>query len=234
MIISLMQPYLFPYLGYFQLMAASEVFVVYDDAQYMKGGWINRNRILVDHVPRWLTLPVRHAAHTLEIRAREYDGGVQERRRFMEQLSRAYAKAPNAPATLRIVESIMAFQSSNVATFNANALQVLADLLGLRAKMKWSSDISKEHANGATERVLAVCRAFDADTYLNSIGGRPLYDRTTFDSQGICLRFVEPHLAPYCNSRGEFVPALSILDVLMHNDLETVSRMVRDFRVVLP
>jgi hypothetical protein len=229
-IVSIMQPYLFPYLGYFQLMAASQIFVVYDDVQFIKGGWIHRNRILLNGTPVWMTLPVASAAHTVEIRDREYIAG-EHRAKLLRRIHGAYRRAPQFAPTMTLVEKILALPTSSVAELNTCALREIAGLLGIAAKIVISSSIEKDSNTHGAARVASICKRLGATAYLNSIGGLELYDPRFFREHGLSLLFLEPQFTAYVQNSESFVPALSILDVLMHNAVATVRQMVRGFQI---
>jgi hypothetical protein len=229
-IVSIMQPYLFPYLGYFQLMAASQVFVVYDDVQFIKGGWIHRNRILLNGTPVWMTLPVASAPHTVEIRDRAYIAG-EHRGKLLRRLHGAYRTAPQFGVTMALVERILAVPTSNVAELNTCALREIAELLGIAARIVISSSLEKDRNIHGPERVAGICKGLGATAYLNSIGGLDLYDPRFFRDRGLTLLFLEPQFTAYMQNSEGFVPALSILDVLMHNDVATVRQMVQRFQI---
>jgi hypothetical protein len=123
MIISIMQPYFFPYIGYFQLIAQSDVFVFYDDVQYIKGGWVNRNRILRNGEPCWLTLPVRKEAFRLAINQRSYELERATVGRVLRRIAAAYLKAPRFEVIFPCVEELVNFGDANVAAFNMNLIE---------------------------------------------------------------------------------------------------------------
>src|SRR6185437_10468430 len=126
MIIGIMQPYFFPYIGYFQLIAHCDVFVLHDDVQYIKGGWINRNRILVNHRAVWITFPVLRAAHHCNIRDRYYSSDPEDRNRLLRRIAGAYRTSPCFGQVYPLIEEIMAFRNTNVAAFNTNLIQCVA------------------------------------------------------------------------------------------------------------
>jgi hypothetical protein len=109
MIASIMQPYLFPYVGYFQLLRNSDIFVAYGDVHYMKGGWINRNNILVNCSPSLLSLPVISASYTLQIKERSYQLDESSIEKVLRKIESAYRKAPNFDATFELISGIMAY-----------------------------------------------------------------------------------------------------------------------------
>lgn len=227
MIVSIMQPYLLPYIGYFQLIAASDVFVIYDDVQYMKGGWINRNRILLNGGPRWLTMPVAHSPlHTL-IRDKSYLRGRAADTKVTGLVDQAYRRAPRFAAGRALAAELFASDEANVAAFNARSIQLVCGELGLRTEILRSSELGRDATLSGQAAVLDICRRMGASQYLNAPGGVGLYRAEDFAGAGIDLRFLAPRLPAYDQFGGEHVPNLSVLDALMFcapSDLATLLR----------
>jgi hypothetical protein len=229
--VALMQPYLFPYVGYFQLMAGCDLFVVRDEVQYIRGGWINRNRILLDGRPRWLTLPVAAADHRLPINRRTYLLDARVLRHIRRQLEAAYRQAPHFRATMNVVDEVLACEDANVARFNVHALRRVAAHLGIHTPLQLGSALPPSDMHGAS-RVIEMCRQLGATTYVNAIGGVQLYRAEAFAAAGLALRFVASSPSPYVQFHSSFVPGLSIIDVLMFNDRSAVTGMLGAFRPV--
>lgn len=225
--VAIMQPYFFPYIGYFQLMKAVDVFVFYDDAQYMKGGWVNRNRVLVDGKPHWFTVPIEKAAHVLPINKRTYAADEKIRARLLKTVEGIYARAPFFEDTFRLVENAFSLASDNVAEFNSSSLVHCADKFGITVTFVASSSLG-ESAKGGQERVLDICRRIGATVYVNPIGGRLLYDGAAFEKEGIQLEFLRPRLLPYAQFGAEFCPGLSIIDMAMFTSFEGVAERLKD------
>ena len=225
--VAIMQPYFFPYIGYFQLMKAVDIFVFYDDAQYMKGGWVNRNRLLVDGKPHWFTVPIEKAAHVLPINKRTYAADEKVRARLLKSVKGIYARAPFFEDTYRLVEDAFGIASENVAEFNVGSLIRCADKIGIEAEFVASSSLG-ESAAGGQERVLDICRRIGATVYVNPIGGRSLYDGAAFANEGIQLEFLRPRLDPYVQFGNEFCPGLSIIDMAMFTGFEGIAERLMD------
>jgi hypothetical protein len=230
--VAIMQPYFFPYLGYFQLIAASDAFLVLDDAKYAKHAWINRNRLLLDGAPHWFTLPVATASHLAPINARRFRSGRGDRERVLAQLENAYRRAPRFAETFALVEGILADAEDNVAAFNTRQLRTLAQVLGIATPILVASELPDPPAGAGQERVLALCERLGADRYVNSIGGVALYAADAFAARGIELRFLQSQAPAYAQLGAPFVPALSIIDVLMFNDVATVRGMLEQFTLL--
>jgi hypothetical protein len=233
-IVSIMQPYFLPYVGYFQLIAASDLFVLYDEAQYMKGGWINRNRILLQGQPHWLTVPIAHDSVTAPINARRYRLDAQERRRLNAVLHAAYARAPQAEAALPLLAEALACPDDNVARFNAHALKRLCDALDIRTPMVRASELDRDRALRGQEAVIDMASRLGARTYLNPPGGVDLYAPEAFAARGIDLAFLSPRPPAYPQFGGEPAPNLSIADVLMFCEGPRLAEQLAAYDIVSP
>ena len=227
MIAAIMQPYLLPYIGYFQLIAAADVFVVYDDVQYMRGGWINRNRILLNGAPHWLTLPVVHSGEVrTQIRDTRYQLSQGALRKLSGQLDAAYRKAPRAAAVKPLLDAILATPEPNVALFNEAAIRAVCDALRIGTKIVRASEIGRDAALTGQDAVIDICRRLGADHYLNAAGGVDLYQADAFAEQGLRLSFIASHAPPYRQFAAPFVANLSIADVLMFCEPDRLAQQV--------
>lgn len=225
--VAIMQPYFFPYLGYFQLIAAADTFVLYDDSQYIKNGWSNRNRIAIRGEAHFLTWPVEPGPSTASYRERRYAAGAQAK--LLKTIAQAYARAPQHGSAMPLIERLLGFEDLRVAAFNGHAVREIARHIGLDTDLVESSDITRGESGTAQAKVIAICRALGASTYVNPAGGRHLYERQGFADAGLQLRFLEPILRPYEQFGTAFVPGLSIIDLLMFNPADRVGAMARDF-----
>jgi hypothetical protein len=232
MIVSIMQPYFFPYIGYFQLIAQSDVFVILDDAQYIKGGWINRNRILRNGEPCWITLPVAHASHALPINQRSYQLTPKIRDRTRRQIESCYRKAPHFAKVFPLVREVLDCEDANVATYNENLITRVCERLQLRTRMVRSSELGARGSMIGQDRVIDLCKRLGATHYVNPIGGTVLYKSNEFAQQRLELSFLESTVTPYPQFGDAPVRSLSIIDVMMFNDDQRIATMLREFRLV--
>jgi hypothetical protein len=220
-----MQPYLFPYIGYFQLINAVDRFVVYDDVAFIKQGWVNRNRILINGQPAYFTVPVRHASSFVCIHDTVIDDNRQNERwieKTLKSIDHAYRRAPEFARVFPIVEAVLRKPTTRVAELAVASLRAVADLLDIRTEwVEESAHYGNAHLIGE-DRVLAICKAEGATDYVNASGGRELYSRDRFASEGVHLHFVQPRAVEYRQFHHPFVPWLSIIDVLMFNPRDTV------------
>jgi WbqC-like protein family len=223
--LAIMQPYLFPYLGYFQLMHAVDRFVVYDDVPFIRQGWINRNRLLVNGGPSFFTVPIKHASSFRLIGDTLIDDQGQHERwseKLLKSFTNAYRRAPEFASVFPLIEGVFQQKPARIADLARSSLYAVARFLDLRTSFVDSSSVyGNAHLKGE-ERVRAICAAEGATRYVNAHGGRGMYASERFAAQGVNLSFVEPRPIEYQQFGGPFVPDLSIIDVLMFNSVETV------------
>lgn len=221
-----MQPYFFPYLGYFQLIDAADVFVSYDDVAYIPRGWINRNFVLMGCKPLRVTVPVTGASQNVRI----CDVALSPQpwqRRFLKTLHHAYGKAPHFQAIYALTETVVSRAHASIAELALDSIRAVLDHLGLRKSLRPTSrGYDNAHLKGA-ERILDICRIEAASQYVNLPGGRALYDADHFAARDIGLSFVQMEPVRYPQFQCDFVPNLSILDVLMFNDRDAVLEHLR-------
>ncbi len=188
--VAVMQPYLLPYLGYWQLMASADLFVLYDDVQYVRGSWMNRNRILVDGRPAWFTLPVARAPLRTSIGATglgaSHAAAVATIHRRVEQ---AYRSAPALQDGLRILDH--SFQADDTMLLQPvlRSIDAVRDVLGLVTPMVRSSALAYDRSLPREARLIELCRVVGGEEYLSLSGGRRLYRPVAFAAAGLRLRF---------------------------------------------
>jgi len=223
--LAIMQPYLFPYIGYFQLLSSVDRFVVYDDVSFIKQGWINRNRMLINGEAAFFTVPLEHRSSAVTIRDTRISDAPQHRRwpeKLMKSFDNAYRRAPEFLPTRPLVELVLARATSRIADLALDSIRTIAQRLEIRTPIvATSTTYGNAHLHGE-DRVLAICKAEKASRYVNLSGGRTLYSRERFAAEGIELCFIEPAPIEYRQFGDSFVPSLSIVDVLMFNPVERV------------
>jgi hypothetical protein len=223
--LAIMQPYFLPYIGYFQLIAAVDTFIVYDNIKYTKKGWINRNRWLQNGSDATFTLPLEKASDFLDINQRKIAGDF-DRRKFLNQLKGNYAKAPHFESTFVLVEKLLPQPDRNLFDLLLHSLVSVCQHLNILTKIQVSSTIAADHSLKGQDRVLDLCRAMQADTYINAIGGTALYSERDFANAGMDLRFIRSAPIEYPQFDAPFVPWLSIVDVLMFNPVSRVQEFL--------
>lgn len=219
--VGIMQPYFLPYIGYYQLIAGVDVFVIYDNIKYTKKGWINRNRFLQNGKEEIFSIPLKKDSDSLNIDKRELANEFN-RIKLMNQFRGAYGSAPFFIQINKLVERIIFYEESNLFGFLHNSLIEVCQYLRIDTKILVSSDIEIDSSLKSQAKVLAICTSLGADTYINPIGGVDLYSKSNFKSHGIDLRFIRCKPFEYKQFGDDFLPWLSIVDVLMFNSVETI------------
>ena len=219
--VAIMQPYFFPYVGYFQLIGAVDLFIVYDNIKYTKKGWINRNRMLQSGKDVMFSLPLRSDSDSLDIRDRALASDFN-RDKFLNQLRGAYSRAPNFAEAFPMLERAVRHEDANLFAYLHQALIRTCKHLGLTTPIRISSTVEIDHGLKNQDKVIGLAKAVGATTYVNAIGGLDLYDRETFKANGLGLEFIRSSPFEYQQFGDPFVPWLSIIDVLMFNPLASV------------
>jgi hypothetical protein len=228
--IAMMQPYLFPYLGYFQLIAAVDTFVLGDDLQYTRSGWINRNRILHNGEARLITFPLKKTSRDAAINQRELiDNFQDEIIRLLRILSLNYAKAPYRSEVLPLLERLMLYPHSNLARYAEHSIRELCTHLEIDTPIVRASDLQLPTPIDKQDRVIQTARKFGAKHYINFIGGLDLYCPDYFARHGLQLHFHRIEDITYRQLKQPFVANLSIIDVLMFNSVEQVRQWLPKF-----
>lgn len=222
-----MQPYLFPYIGYFQLIGAVDQFVIYDTAKYTKKGWINRNRFLREGEPVTFTLPLEKDSDLLDIRERRVAASFAPER-LCAQIAGAYRRAPHVGETMPLIEAALTYEGGNLFDHLRHALTLTCAHLAIDTPIRIASQIEGVTPLRRQDRVLDICERLGATTYINPIGGTALYDPGAFARRGIALRFLRARPFAYAQFGHPFVPWLSILDVMMFNPRAGIGPLLRD------
>lgn len=225
--LGIMQPYFLPYIGYFQLIASVNQFIVYDNIKYTKKGWINRNRMLLNDTDAMFSLPLKKGSDSLDVVARDLATEF-DRIKLLNQFKGAYGRAPQFELTYPVLERIVQHEDANLFRYIHHSIVRLCEYLGIKTEIRISSELAIDHDLRGQDKVLALCKAAGADTYINTIGGVELYAKDDFRNQGIDLQFIKARPFEYVQFGAPFVPWLSIVDVLMFNPLNTVRSYINE------
>lgn len=226
--IAIMQPYLFPYIGYFQLICAVDTFVIFDDVNFIKRGWINRNRILLDGKERLFTLSLEKASQNKLINQIAILGGQEHREEILKLMHHAYGKAPEYGRVYPLIREIVNNGNPNLCEFIEFSLKRIAEFLGIDTGFVCSSQIAKNGALKGQDRIINICKRLNADQYINPIGGTELYDKIEFDQKSIKLFFLNTKNIAYRQFKNDFIPNLSIIDVLMFNPKKKICEFLNE------
>lgn len=220
-----MQPYFFPYMGYFQLIATVDLFIVYDNIKYTKKGWINRNRMLQNGKDVMFSLPLKHDSDKLDVCDRELAADFSCDK-LLNQFKGSYHRAPYFSQTFPLIEQVVRHQDPNLFRFLHHSIVKTCEHLGIATEIRISSGIAINHDLKNQDKVLALCTALGASTYVNAIGGRELYSKQVFSDKGITLKFINSLPFEYVQYGDPFMPWLSIIDVMMFNSLPVVQQQI--------
>jgi WbqC-like protein family len=223
--LAIMQPYFFPYIGYFQLIAAVDMFILYDNIKYTKKGWISRNRMLQNGKDAMFSLSLKSDSDSLDVCERELAADFN-RDKLLNQFNGAYRRAPYFAQTFPLVEQIVRHEDTNLFRFLHHSIVRTCEHLGIATEIRISSGIAIDHDLKNQDKVLALCEALGATTYVNAIGGMELYSKETFREKGIELKFIKSKPFEYAQFGDAFVPWLSIIDVMMFNPLDTIQTCI--------
>jgi hypothetical protein len=232
--LAIMQPYLFPYLGYFQLLSSVDKFVIYDDVAFMKQGWINRNRILVGGRASRFSVPLRTASSFKRINDTEVDPASYDRwlRSFFSTVDQSYRRAPCFGPVRHLLTAVFEDFAGSIASLALRSVTGTVEYLGLRTAIVPSAHEYNNDSLKGQERVIDVCKKENADAYINPIGGQNLYTHGEFAAHGIALHFVRSRPVIYRQFADHFTPDLSIIDVMMFNSPDRLGALLSQFDLV--
>lgn len=230
--LAIMQPYFFPYIGYWQLINAVDRFVIYDDVNYIKGGWINRNQILINGSPSYITLPLNQASAYKRICDLSLQSSKEWRGKLLKTIELTYRKASQFSKVYPIIENAINYKTENLSEYLVHQLKTISAFININTEFVISSSIYKnDHLNGQN-RVLDICAQERATTYINPKGGQTLYDFSAFANKGIDLQFIVMNAMPYKQKSEIFTPYLSIIDALMEVPATEFECHLNDFSLI--
>lgn len=228
--IGIMQPYFFPYLGYWQLMNAVDTYVMLDDVSFIKRGWINRNQIKGPNGPLKVDIQIRDISQNKNINEHTLFRDEKHNAKMFKTLEMCYHKAPYYADTMALIQRVMNCGEENLARFLAFGIREIARYLGMNTNFYFSSELEKDNSLKAQDRILEICSVLGADTYINAIGGRELYHAEDFEKRGMKLYFLKmDEDIVYEQGKGEFLPSLSIIDVMMYNSPKGIQELLNCF-----
>lgn len=231
--LAIMQPYFLPYIGYFQLLNAVDEFVVYDNIEFTKRGWIQRNRILVNGSASMFSLPLKKASDYLDIRERQLSNSFsRERVSILRRIESAYSKSPYFVSVIPVIEQCFNYENLNLFEFIYNSLLVVCKYLSITTEIRISSELASDHDLKGQDRVISICQGLLADHYINAINGRVLYRKEAFAEKGIQLSFIKSEPIVYPQFDNEFVPSLSIIDVMMFNRVGKIQEYLKLYELI--
>ncbi len=224
-----MQPYLFPYIPYWQLIHSVDVFVVYDDVNYIVRGFINRNYILERGKPKLFTLNTQGASQNRKINQVSVGGNAEK---LTKNFYHQYRKAPYFESTMNIISELLLNNEKKLSRYITATLKKICTYLSINTKFIDSSEVFNNAGLRETERIVDICKQLDAEVYINPIGGRILYSKDEFAEKGLQIFFIESNPVVYKQFQNLFVPNLSIIDAMMFNPPEAIHEFVESYQLV--
>lgn len=229
-----MQPYFLPYIGYFQLINAVDKFVVYDDVNYIKKGWINRNFINIGNEKHLVTVPLSNSSQNQKINGVKLS--EEEYLNWLTKLKKtifhAYRKAEFFMEVSELIYDVLNNPPEYISELNFILIKRICKNIGIETNFVQTATIYRNQGKKGQDRIVDICKKEDADTYINPIGGRDLYSKEVFANHGIELFFIKFTEIRYKQLGNGFVDNLSILDVMMHNSVEVVKRLINRYELV--
>lgn len=230
--LGIMQPYFVPYIGYWQLMNAVDEYVIYDDVNFIKGGWINRNRILVNGEAKYFNIPMLGASPFKFINEVGVNNEQSIINKNLRMIENAYSKAPYYKEVYPILEHILNCKKENLAEYITESFRIICDYLGITTKLIVSSTLDKNCELKGQDKVLSICEILGATEYYNAIGGQELYSFDDFKKQNVKLSFLKTDDIIYEQFGKEFQANLSIIDVMMFNSKERVQEFLNLYSMI--
>ena len=228
--LGIMQPYFLPYIGYWQLIKAVDKYVVYDDVNFINKGWVNRNKMLLNGRDFMFNIILLGASQNKLIS--EIDV-AEDQRKLLKTIESAYKKAPCYDIVLPLIKNIIEHEDKNLARYVGNSIMKVAEYMDINTEIVYSSDVKEKNCNlRAQEKILHICELLSATEYINAIGGQELYDKNVFEANNVKLQFLRTEIIPYKQFNNEFVPFLSILDVMMFNSVKEIKLMLDKYELI--
>jgi len=237
--LAVMQPYFFPYIGYFQLMNAVDEFILFDDVQYIDRGWINRNRILSPSLENeflYVIVPLQKHNHNDLVRNIKISYSDDWIKKILGQLT--YYKKIRATYysdVIKILDKVFKNNIESIVQLNLHSLKVLAEYLDIKTKLSISSEYGFDYTSvkGPGDWALEISKQKNANTYINPLGGKELFDTNKFAQNNIKFNFLKPKAIDYKQSKRNFVPWLSIIDVMMFNSKKKIIEMLNEYELLV-
>lgn len=230
--LGLMQPYFFPYIGYWQLINAVDKYVIFDDVNFIKGGWVNRNHVLNNGARMLINVRTHSASSNQHINLIEVADDRTYYIKILKTLRNMYSRAPYFADAYPIIERILNQEEKNLARYLEFGIRQVCDYMSINTEIIVSSSIEKNNALRGQAKVIEVVKKSGADEYINAIGGQTLYSYEDFATQGIKLKFLRTEEIEYQQFKKDFVPNLSIIDIMMFNSKEEIKNMLGMYKLI--
>jgi len=254
-ILSAKQPYFLPHLAYYQVISAVDKYIIYSNINFIRHGWISRNRILMlNKGPSFFIVPLLHQSCNRKINEIRIDQSYNWQRKILKSVSWNYRKAPYFDETFPLIESVINHETDLIWELAAESTIRIASYLDIKTEIQTDNspyaelDLKLESNNYRDEeifrnlgihgyekkviRIIYIALTEKADIFIDSIGGRELYDPCIFRKHGIDFRFLNMNPVSYKQLSADFYPSLSIIDTLMNCGKEKTKELLKEYTLV--
>ncbi len=229
--VAIMQPYFFPYIGYWQLINIVDVFVIYDIGKFRPRGWINRNKIKLNGKEKYITIPI-HRSINLLIKDEKIIDAKSFRRKTERMLIYSYGKSKYYEEVKNSIIEGIKTDTDDLTEYLISCIKKICELINIETKIVLASELPIAYGTDAVSRITDICCYYDADIYINPIGGVDIYRKEDFKQQGIELKFLRAKSITYNQREDPFLPNLSIIDVLMNCGIEKTKLLLGEYELV--
>ena len=227
--IAIMQPYFFPYIGYWQLMEEVDFFVLLDDVNYINRGFINRNFFIVNNKKTRFTLELKKASQNRIIKDISIGSNSDK---ILKMISLAYKKSPYFYNFFPLVSKCLKnTDNSNLGDLLYNSINTTRKYLAINTKLLRSSEMLLDRKLKGQYKIIEICKTLKGSKYINNFSGAALYDSVVFNENQIELSFIKSKISQYKQFNNTFIPNLSIIDIAMFNDLKKIRDMLLNFEI---
>ena len=224
-----MQPYLFPYIGYFQLINVVDCFVFYNDVDYIQRGWINRNRILINKEPKYFTISVKKSSLGTAIKDVYIVDFNSWKKTFLTTLSQNYKKAKNFDFTFKLLQDyFMNREFEKIDDFSISSIKFICNILNIQTNFVRSSELNIDKRFAKEEKLEYIINSLGGKSIFLPPGSKELYQQ--WNPEGISKHTLSMPDLKYYQNMGSFVDNLSIIDILMHNSLDETIELIKNFK----
>lgn len=233
--VAIMQPYFMPYIGYFSLIEHADKFILFDVVQFIRHGWIERNRILKPSEGwQYIKVPLEKHSRDMTIKEIRINNHIDWKVQILRQLEHYKKRAPFYTDVCTLLQDCFDTQESSIVELNARLLSKTCEYIGIEFNYDIFSemDIRIGEVTHAGEWALRISEALQAAEYINPIGGVEIFDKKQFEKANIGLKFIKANLREYNQKRDAFESGLSIIDVMMYNSKEEIQKMVKEYEIL--
>lgn len=234
--LAIMQPYFFPYIGYYSVLKHVDRYIYLNNVQYIYHGWMNRNRILHPKEGwQYINVPIKKHSRNDVINEVIINNQIEWKKKILNQIEHYKKHAPFYGEVKQLLEKIFSHDFERLSELNISIDQAIAEYLGITTLTDVISemDLRYEKPVKPDEWALNICKALGSvKEYWNAPGGKEFFDAEKYARANIDLKFLKINLHPYKQKGNQFEAGLSIIDGMMFNSVEEINKMLDDFMFI--